>query len=116
MAPIDRLRPRATWLLALVLGFACERGRAIGQPCDRGDACESGVCTIGLGYSDAICTQRCRGEGRGTCPEGWSCGATARKVASPSRAEAPSICVPDKPERPAAGEAPEAGRRFDNKP
>lgn len=100
----------------MLLGFACERGRAIGQPCDRGNVCESGVCTIGLGYSDAICTQRCRGEGKGTCPQGWSCGATARKVASPSRAEAPSICVPDKAERPAAGEAPEAGPRFDNKP
>ena len=108
-------RARTIWLLALFLGSACERGRAIGQPCDRGDACESGVCTIGL-YSDAICTQRCRGEGRGTCPEGWSCTGTARKVASPRAADAPSICVPDKsePTEPAAG-AP-AGPRFDNKP
>jgi hypothetical protein len=103
-------------LIALLFGIACERGRAIGQPCDRGDACESGVCTIGL-YSDAICTQRCRGEGRGTCPGGWSCAGTAKRVASPRASEAPSICVPDKAEPTDPTDvAAKAGPRFDNKP
>lgn len=75
------------------------------------------MCTLGLGYSDAICTQRCRGEGRGTCPQGWSCSGHARKLASPNKAEVPSICVPETAAAPVAG-APEqsATRRFDNQP
>jgi hypothetical protein len=102
-----RFRSYACAVVALLwLAIAgCQRGRAIGQPCDRGDTCESGVCTIGLGYSDAICTQRCRGEGKGTCPAGWQCAGAAKAMASPSRATAQSICVPDQPEASAVSDA-----------
>lgn len=104
--------------LALGLLLACERGREIGQPCDRGEACASGVCTIGLGYSDAVCTQRCRGEGKGTCPAGWQCGGAARQMAAPTRMATQSVCVPEPAGAPAGSDVPAAPATpmFDNQP
>jgi hypothetical protein len=102
-------------LIGLLL--SCEQGREIGQPCDRGEACASGVCTIGLGYSDAICSQRCRGEGKGTCPSGWQCSGTAKQDAASARMPSQSICVPEAAEPADAPAAPiRQGPKFDNQP
>jgi hypothetical protein len=117
-APSVSVRALAGLALGLALLLACERGREIGQPCDRGEACASGVCTIGLGYSDAICSQRCRGEGKGTCPSGWQCSGTAKQDAASARVPSQSICVPEAVDPAAAPAAPAtpAAPMFDNKP
>ncbi|MBC8067588.1 MAG: hypothetical protein IAG13_04570 [Deltaproteobacteria bacterium] len=108
----------ASAALYIALLLSCERGREIGQPCDRGEACASGVCTIGLGFSDAVCTQRCRGEGKGTCPSGWQCAGTARQAAAPSGMPSQSVCVPETVDAAAGADAPTvpAPPKFDNQP
>jgi hypothetical protein len=82
-------------VFALFLCGACEKKRALGEPCQRNDACESEICSYGIGpaVGVAVCTEACRGVGRSTCPAGWTC---AGAVSAIGARDAPrrSVCLP----------------------
>jgi hypothetical protein len=84
-----------TGMVALCLLGACGKKRAIGEPCQHNDACETAICSYGIGQAMgvAVCTESCRGVGQSTCPSGWTCAGAVSQVGAhdaPTR----SVCLP----------------------